>query len=533
MAKQTFKVNVDLDSKSLSKLKKTLADARIKVDEKSIASLETAMASLEAELDRNSEHLNVLTSALENMGGGKPSDLMGGGAATGGATSVLSEIRDLLEANGARLKSLADTADAGFNEAAHKRLKQMSIAQMTLDDQLKTKRIWLRAIIGGGGGQSGLMRALQAGGGALFGSLMEKAQDVFKYQTALTDKTLNPKSATFGSQTEEQKKEQAGGIKGEYDKVSKRAEGKFGNILGKLGGGKGMKVAGAIGLGALGLASIAKKGFQALVEASPMLKQMMKMLNFGVMMILRPIGDFFGFFLRPIFVYLLRKFIIPFYQTYLPIMQTLGTQLGEFVVGWFTWAASMLKLVGWEQKEAGAGGIPSDKIQEAQLKEMERMKSEGASQTEIANRMLEGLTTGGYLTDPDPTMTKWGTQLDVVADAINTSNAAVNVGNTSTQEALDAISSQATIGTNLGFGYGGDFEGGSLNTQTLGSPDQPSFNSWFAQAPPSVDVTINVEGNIDGDVMKMDLEPKMEQIANDVVARVYNLGNRKGQTGAI
>jgi len=212
MAKQTFKVNVDLDSKSLSKLKKTLADARIKVDEKSIASLETAMASLEAELDRNSEHLNVLTSALENMGGGKPSDLMGGGAATGGATSVLSEIRDLLEANGARLKSLADTADAGFNEAAHKRLKQMSIAQMTLDDQLKTKRIWLRAIIGGGGGQSGLMRALQAGGGALFGSLMEKAQDVFKYQTALTDKTLNPKSATFGSQTEEQKKEQAGGI---------------------------------------------------------------------------------------------------------------------------------------------------------------------------------------------------------------------------------------------------------------------------------------------------------------------------------
>jgi len=78
MAKQTFKVNVDLDSKSLSKLKKTLADARIKVDEKSIASLETAMASLEAELDRNSEHLNVLTNALENMGGGKPSDLMGG-----------------------------------------------------------------------------------------------------------------------------------------------------------------------------------------------------------------------------------------------------------------------------------------------------------------------------------------------------------------------------------------------------------------------------------------------------------------------
>ena len=59
MASKTFKVNVDLDSKSLSKLKKTLSDARVKVDEKSIASLENAMSELEAELDRNSEHLNV------------------------------------------------------------------------------------------------------------------------------------------------------------------------------------------------------------------------------------------------------------------------------------------------------------------------------------------------------------------------------------------------------------------------------------------------------------------------------------------
>ena len=52
------------------------------------------------------------------------------------------------------------------------------------------------------------------------------------------------------------------------------------------------------------------------------------------MKIFRPIGDFFGFFLRPIFVYLLRKFIIPFYQTYLPLMQELGQTLGETVVGW-------------------------------------------------------------------------------------------------------------------------------------------------------------------------------------------------------
>ena len=33
------------------------------------------------------------------------------------------------------------------------------------------------------------------------------------------------------------------------------------------------------------------------------------------------------------------------------------------------------------------------------------MKQEGASQTEIANRMLEGVTTHGFVTDPDPSMT--------------------------------------------------------------------------------------------------------------------------------
>ena len=346
MAKQTFKVNVDLDSKSLSKLKKTLADARVKVDEKSISSLEDSMASLEAELDRNSEHLNVLTDAIANMGGGaggKPSDLMGGsGAVGGGSAGILGEIRDLLEANGTRLKSLAETTEAGFNEEAHKRLKQMSISQMMLDDQLKTKRIWLRAIIGGGG-SSGIMRALTGAGGALFGKMSDMAQDQFKFQGA--KKEINEQIGIGGgvkSLTPDQRKGigQNFGIK-DFDKAQKMSETRMGKMLGKLGGGKGMKMAGAIGLGALGLASLAKKGFQALVESSPMLKQMMKMLNFGVMMILRPIGDFFGFLFRPILIYLLRKFIIPFYQTYLPIMQKLGTQIGEFVVGWFKWAGSI------------------------------------------------------------------------------------------------------------------------------------------------------------------------------------------------
>jgi len=296
-------------------------------------------------------------------------------------------------------------------------------------------------------------------------------------------------------------------------------------MLGKLGGGKGMKMAGAIGLGALGLASLAKKGFQALIESSPMLKQMMKMLNFGVMMILRPIGDFFGFFLRPIFVYLLRKFIIPFYQTYLPLMQQMGMDLGESVVGWLMAIGKAMNwLMGIEQKQAGSGSVPDAEIQAAQLKEMEKMKQEGASQTEIANRMLEGVTTHGFVTDPDPSMTKWGTELPELVNQSANNMKIATTGITSTAEALEAIKEQPTAGTIRGW----HSQGGSGTLDITDQPIQTSsgFQSHFQQAPPEVKIEINVEGNMDNDTL-MDLEPKMEEVADQVVRRVYNMGNRR------
>ena len=46
------------------------------------------------------------------------------------------------------------------------------------------------------------------------------------------------------------------------------------------------------------------------------------------MLILRPIGDFFGFLLRPIIIYFLRSVALPFYQTWQPIARKLGTYLG-------------------------------------------------------------------------------------------------------------------------------------------------------------------------------------------------------------
>ena len=107
------------------------------------------------------------------------------------------------------------------------------------------------------------------------------------------------------------------------------------------GGGKGGKGKGSIG----GLAGIAGKGMlllggigvaigailgavKAISGSSPMLKQMFKLMNFGIMMIFRPIGDFIGFMLRPILVMLLRNFIIPWYKDAMPIMQSMGAIFG-------------------------------------------------------------------------------------------------------------------------------------------------------------------------------------------------------------
>ena len=89
-------------------------------------------------------------------------------------------------------------------------------------------------------------------------------------------------------------------------------------ILGKI-------LAGGLVIGAL----------KSLVSMSPMLKQMTKLMQFSVMLILRPIGDFIGFLLRPIMVFMLRKFIIPWYQDVYPVMKNLGTKIGGALTGIF------------------------------------------------------------------------------------------------------------------------------------------------------------------------------------------------------
>lgn len=89
---------------------------------------------------------------------------------------------------------------------------------------------------------------------------------------------------------------------------------------------------------ATGVASIVgfvQKIASMTIQASPILQSMLKLLNTGIMFMLRPIGDFIGFFLRPIIVYFIRNIALPMYKTWSPIMRQLGSFLGSGFVGLF------------------------------------------------------------------------------------------------------------------------------------------------------------------------------------------------------
>jgi len=135
----------------------------------------------------------------------------------------------------------------------------------------------------------------------------------------------------------------------------------FSGGLGKLG---------AITLGVTGIMGVAK----LFIGASPMLKSMLKLFQFGIMLVLRPIGDFIGFMLRPIMLMVLTKFILPFYQNALPMMQEMGTLVGETLVPYiekiFLAFGALGKII-WGLGEYIASWGSDDTTLQEGLKEME------------------------------------------------------------------------------------------------------------------------------------------------------------------
>jgi len=104
-----------------------------------------------------------------------------------------------------------------------------------------------------------------------------------------------------------------------------------GSAGGKGGGMAGMKNLAKLGAIATGIGGILigiNKLVSMSVQSSPVLATMLKLLNIGILFILRPIGDFLGFFLRPLIILFIRQVALPFYKQWAPIGRQLGAWLG-------------------------------------------------------------------------------------------------------------------------------------------------------------------------------------------------------------
>ena len=142
-----------------------------------------------------------------------------------------------------------------------------------------------------------------------------------------------------GYEDDDQRSKGAAAVRGQ----KKRAESGFGGnlmgkkmqgMIGKVGKfmesskGQGMMAGGMMG------ASILTMIIKKAMEASPMLQQMLKIMNVAMTLFLRPIGDFIGGMLKPIMLFFLREVAIPMLQKGKTMIR-LGEQFGKAALGLF------------------------------------------------------------------------------------------------------------------------------------------------------------------------------------------------------
>jgi len=172
------------------------------------------------------------------------------------------------------------------------------------------------------------------GGGGLLGQGMSMIQNLasLKQQNYQVLKQLKEKEKTeILTRPEAMKRNMLAGnttSNNVFEKLDKTFDKFFGgnSKWNKMFGGQGKMAATGIGLGAAaGGLALGK----AIIDSSPLLQSMLKLMKFGFMLILKPIGDFFGMLMRPIMILMLRKFIIPFYQSAYPWFAKTGMKLGE------------------------------------------------------------------------------------------------------------------------------------------------------------------------------------------------------------
>ncbi len=131
-----------------------------------------------------------------------------------------------------------------------------------------------------------------------------------------------------------------------------------------------------------------------LIESSPMLQAMLKILNVAVMFILRPIGDFIGFVLRPLLIPFL-KFAIAFYTSRLGIVIETGDDLGQAILkGDFGKALDRLLSFGTI--------ITNPEQAKKDLEDRKKLEEEGGGALDFDNflnvmKLISGGTIGGGL----------------------------------------------------------------------------------------------------------------------------------------
>ena len=209
-------------------------------------------------------------------------------------------------------------------------------------------------------------------------NLMKKAQESMDF-TKTIDKMFKGGSPAFPN----------GGSKGNnQDGIWNAMKGLFSGFKGMFGsmfkglskiwaktGGALFKKTGSMGINKLlGLGGVGVIGALVgkMISSSPLLQAMFKILNTSLTLILRPIGDFVGSFLRPISMYFLKEVAIPAFKKGQGLMN-IGEKWGKIAVGFFVSPSKAIQsgitlaLAGMGSVAKALFGVKDSDIKEAEM----------------------------------------------------------------------------------------------------------------------------------------------------------------------
>lgn len=102
----------------------------------------------------------------------------------------------------------------------------------------------------------------------------------------------------------------------------------LGGLVGNVG--KISAMLGIVGLAIEGIKSTIGAILNKLQESSPFLRGIMGIINTMGMLILKPIGDFIAYLLKPFVMFALRYLVLPFYHTVMPMVRAIGQSWEKF-----------------------------------------------------------------------------------------------------------------------------------------------------------------------------------------------------------